>query len=48
MIPVINDLKAKSVTLDQIAAHLTDNFYPTFNKGEWSKSTISRTLKKAM
>ncbi len=47
MIPVINDLKAKSMTLDQIAAHLTDNFYPTFNGGEWHKSTISRLLKKA-
>lgn len=47
MVPVINDLKAKSMTLDQIAAYLTENFYPTFNGGEWHKSTISRLLKAA-
>ena len=47
MLPVILDLKAKSMTLDQIAAYLTDNFYPTFNGGEWHKSTVSRLLKAA-
>lgn len=47
MIPIINDLKAKSMTLDQIAAQLTNDRHPTFNGGEWHKSTISRLLKKA-
>lgn len=47
MIPIIKDLKAKAMTLDQIAAHLEANFYPTFNGGEWHKSTISRLLAKA-
>lgn len=47
MLPVINDLKAKSMTLDQIATHLTNNNYPTFNGGEWRKSTVSRLLKAA-
>lgn len=48
MIPIIKELKAKSMTLDQIATHLSDNFYPTFNGGEWSKSTVSRLLSKAI
>lgn len=48
MIPVINDLKAKHMTLDQIAQHLADSLYPTFNGGEWHKSTVSRLLKSAV
>lgn len=47
MIPVILDLRSKSMTLDQIAIHLNDNFYPTFNGREWHKSTVSRLLSKA-
>lgn len=47
MIPVINGLKAKSMTLDQIAAYLNNEEVKTFNGGEWHKSTISRLLKKA-
>lgn len=47
MLPVIYDLRERNMTLDAIASHLTDNFYPTFNGGEWHKSTISRLLKAA-
>jgi DNA invertase Pin-like site-specific DNA recombinase len=47
MAPIINDLKAKAMTLDQIAAHLNDSFVPTFNGKEWHKSTVSRLLKAA-
>lgn len=45
MLPLINDLKAKAMTLDQIAAELNDRFIPTFNGKEWHKSTISRLMK---
>lgn len=45
MAPLINDLKAKPMTLDQIAAELNDRFIPTFNGKEWHKSTVSRLLK---
>lgn len=47
MVPVINDLRAKNMTLDQIAAHLNKEELKTFNGGEWHKSTISRLLAKA-
>jgi DNA invertase Pin-like site-specific DNA recombinase len=47
MLPLINDLKAKAMTLDQIAADLNDRLVPTFNGREWHKSTISRLLKAA-
>ena len=47
MLPVINDLREKNMTLEAIANHLTDNFYPTFKGGEWHKSTISRLMKAA-
>jgi DNA invertase Pin-like site-specific DNA recombinase len=47
MVPIINELKAKRMTLDQIAAHLNDSFIPTFNGREWHKSTVSRLLKAA-
>jgi DNA invertase Pin-like site-specific DNA recombinase len=47
MAPAINDLKAKSMTLDQIAAKLNEDQVATFNGGTWSKSTISRLLKAA-
>lgn len=45
VLPKINDLKAKGLTLDQIAAHLNKEEVKTFNGGEWHKSTISRLLK---
>lgn len=45
MAPLINDLKAKAMTLDQIAAELNDRLIPTFNGKEWHKSTVSRLLK---
>jgi len=44
MLPTINELKAKSMTLDAIAAYLNDHSFPTFNGGEWHKSTVSRLL----
>ena len=47
MLPIINELKAKSMTLDAIAAHLNAHSFATFNGGEWHKSTISRLLKSA-
>jgi len=47
MLPLINDMKAKAMTLDQIAADLNDRLVPTFNGREWHKSTISRLLKAA-
>lgn len=47
MAPVINELKAKNMTLDQVATYLNDNFFPTFSGKEWHKSTVSRLLKAA-
>lgn len=48
LIPMIQDLKAKSMTLDQIAAKLNEDEVATFNGGVWHKSTISRLLSKAV
>ena len=45
--PTIRHLKAQNMTLDQIAAELTNRNVATFNGGEWHKSTISRLLKAA-
>jgi DNA invertase Pin-like site-specific DNA recombinase len=36
-----------SMALDAIATHLNENLFPTFNGGEWHKSTISRLAKAA-
>jgi DNA invertase Pin-like site-specific DNA recombinase len=47
LIPMIQDLKAKSMTLDQIAAKLNEDEVATFNGGMWHKSTVSRLLSKA-
>jgi DNA invertase Pin-like site-specific DNA recombinase len=47
MIPILQERKAKGMTLDQIAASLNDDYYPTLNDGEWHKSTVSRLLAKA-
>jgi DNA invertase Pin-like site-specific DNA recombinase len=47
VIPIINELKAKSMTLDQIAAELTNRGIKTLNDREWHKSTVSRLLSKA-
>ena len=47
LIPMIQDLKAKSMTLDQIAAKLNEDEVATFNGGVWHKSTVSRLLSKA-
>lgn len=37
MLPLINERKAKNMTLDQIAADLNSQFIPTFNGREWHK-----------
>lgn len=47
VVPTIKQLKEQGMTLDQVAAELTSRNIATFNGGEWSKSTISRLLKKA-
>ena len=45
MLPLIQERKARSMTLDQIAADLNACSVPTFNGKEWHKSTVSRLLK---
>jgi DNA invertase Pin-like site-specific DNA recombinase len=47
VLPIIAELKAKNMTLDQIADTLKERKQPTFNGGEWHKSTVSRLLKAA-
>lgn len=47
LVPIIEELKAKAMTLDQIAAELTKRQEKTFNGGEWHKSTVSRLMKVA-
>jgi DNA invertase Pin-like site-specific DNA recombinase len=47
MLPKIQELKAKGMTLDQIAAELNEKEVPTLNDKAWHKSTISRLLKAA-
>lgn len=47
MFPLINERKAKNMTLDQIAADLNSQFIPTFTGREWHKSTVSRLMKAA-
>lgn len=46
LLPTIKQLKAQGMTLDQVAAELTNRNEKTFNGGEWSKSTVSRLLTK--
>jgi DNA invertase Pin-like site-specific DNA recombinase len=45
VVPLIIQLKQQSMTLDQIAAELTERNVKTLNGGVWHKSTISRLLK---
>jgi DNA invertase Pin-like site-specific DNA recombinase len=47
VLPIIAELQAKGMTLDAIAATLTDRNQATFNGGVWHKSTVSRLLKAA-
>ena len=45
--PTIKHLQAQGMTLDQIAAELTERNVSTLNGGVWHKSTVSRLLKAA-
>jgi DNA invertase Pin-like site-specific DNA recombinase len=47
VLPIIVELQAKGMTLDAIAATLTDRDQATFNGGVWHKPTVSRLLKAA-
>ncbi|WP_211223761.1 recombinase family protein [Massilia niastensis] len=47
VLPTIQQLKNQHMTLDQIAATLTNRGISTANGGVWNKSTISRLLKAA-
>lgn len=47
IVPTIKQLKEQGMTLDQVAAELTNRNIATFNGGEWHKSTVSRLLKAA-
>jgi DNA invertase Pin-like site-specific DNA recombinase len=47
VVPTIKQLKDQSMTLDQIAAELTNRGIKTLNDREWHKSTVSRLLKAA-
>jgi DNA invertase Pin-like site-specific DNA recombinase len=45
LVPTIKQLQAQGMTLDQVAAELTERNISTFNGGAWHKSTVSRLLK---
>jgi DNA invertase Pin-like site-specific DNA recombinase len=47
VLPTIKQLHEQKMTLDQIAATLTDRGISTLNGGAWHKSTVSRLLKAA-
>lgn len=47
IIPTIKHLQAQGMTLDQIAAELTERNISTLNGRTWHKSTVSRLLKAA-
>jgi DNA invertase Pin-like site-specific DNA recombinase len=47
IVPTIKHLQAQGMTLDQVAAELTERNVSTLNGGTWHKSTVSRLLKSA-